>query len=112
MKSGSAAYAAMKKLFCMYMAESDTIDMSLAGDAEWLPWYVGDGVAYAEGYIMTILEDDRLCIEEDDMQMIFGYDADAVVPELPGASPAAPAAARLNLLKMQAMLRWAWISLR
>ncbi|MBQ8536429.1 MAG: leucine-rich repeat domain-containing protein [Clostridia bacterium] len=55
----------------MVFSESETIDMSQVGDGDWYAWYVKDGVAFADLYTMTLLDDGRLCVDENGMQMLF-----------------------------------------
>lgn len=106
-KIGSETYSfadfgiVMTLMFCedgrMVVAESDNIDMSLVGDGDWIPWRVENGVAIGDNSVMTIMDDGRLCADEDGAQMIFVRSGDAPAADTP-AAPAntnAPAAAQL-----------------
>jgi len=76
----------------MVVAESDNIDMSLVGDGDWIAWRVENGTAIGDNSIMTIMDDGRLCVDEDGVQMIFVRGGDAPAADVP-ANTAAPSAA-------------------
>lgn len=69
----------------MVISESDAIDMSLAGDGDWMPWRVENGVAYADNSTMTLQADGTLLVNEDGMQMIFARAGAAEKVENTGA---------------------------
>ena len=55
----------------MLISDSDTIDASLAEEGDWLNWRVENGTAISKEGSMTITEDGRLCIEEDELMLYF-----------------------------------------
>ena len=69
----------------MLIAEEDSIDLSLVSDEDWLVWYVENGVAVADQSVMTIMDDGRLCIDDDGAQMLFVRDGDAPAAVAPAA---------------------------
>jgi len=81
---------AMTILLCedgrMFMSESDDIDPSLAVEGDWLVWHVENGAAYADQSVMTLLSDGRLCVEDEEVLMIFEK-TDQSVPSIPAAAP-------------------------
>ena len=65
----------------MVFSESATIDMSLVSDGDWYAWRVENGVATADTSIMTLLEDGRLCVDEDGMLIYFTRDGQAAAAD-------------------------------
>ena len=68
-------------------SDGETIDMSLAGDGDWLAWHVEDGAAVADYYVMTIQDDGRLCVEEDGAQMLFVRGEQSADISVPAVQP-------------------------
>jgi len=77
----------------LLMSDSDTIDVNMAADEDWMNWRVENGAALCEHYVMTILEDGRLCIEEEGLRMFFVKGEDAgTIPANPAVAEVVPAA--------------------
>lgn len=80
----------------MIFSDSDSIDLSLVGDGDWYAWRVENGTALADMYTMVILDDGRLSVDEDGLQILFVRgEASAASADAPAAQSDAPAGAAI-----------------